>query len=463
MRTLSRPRLRKGERRRRAAAIGYATVPAGAEIDGPDIDAQQRVIEEWCRELELDLVELVREHEPEPGGGRPGLDGALRHLDAGDAGCLIVSDLERLSRQVGELAGVIDRLERASIRLIATDVGLDTATPSGRLAIEPREGAEPVPDDAPAEPEPVWQPTAPELVSAPAPPEVAPARDPAPAAPEPAPAPPEPELAPPEPAPAAARTGDRGGAPRARRPAPGAVKALGYASVPLDGNPSKELDEQKRAIDAHAAQLGIQLIEVVREREPKDGKALDRAGLSYLIERVAMGDATCIVVTGLDRLSRVVTELGTIVQWLDRNDVRLIALDLQLDTSTPGGRTTARALASVAGWERDRITERTRKGLAAARAKRHASAEPSGADWPAIRRRIAALRADGMTLQAIADVLNAEGVPTQRGGTEWRPSSVQTAAGYKRRSQPKRAADLPRVGHRADPPEQPSPGGSAPD
>jgi hypothetical protein len=39
-----------------------------------------------------------------------------------------------------------------------------------------------------------------------------------------------------------------------------------------------------------------------------------------------------------------------------------------------------------------------------------------------------------MTLQAIADTLNAEGVPTLRGGAEWRPSSVQAAAGYKRPS-----------------------------
>ncbi|MBD0282171.1 MAG: recombinase family protein [Thermoleophilaceae bacterium] len=44
------------------------------------------------------------------------------------------------------------------------------------------------------------------------------------------------------------------------------------------------------------------------------------------------------------------------------------------------------------------------------------------------------MRAQGMTLQAIADTLNAEGVPTLRGGVEWRPSSVQAAAGYKRPS-----------------------------
>ena len=37
-----------------------------------------------------------------------------------------------------------------------------------------------------------------------------------------------------------------------------------------------------------------------------------------------------------------------------------------------------------------------------------------------------------MTLQAISDALNAAGVPTLRGGAEWRPSSVQAATGYKR-------------------------------
>jgi hypothetical protein len=57
---------------------------------------------------------------------------------------------------------------------------------------------------------------------------------------------------------------------------------------------------------------------------------------------------------------------------------------------------------------------------------------PAVADRPLLQRRIATMRASGMTLQAIANTLNREGVPTLRGGAEWRPSSVQAAAGYKR-------------------------------
>jgi hypothetical protein len=61
-----------------------------------------------------------------------------------------------------------------------------------------------------------------------------------------------------------------------------------------------------------------------------------------------------------------------------------------------------------------------------------------------------AMREEGMTLQAIADQLNSEGVPTLRGGSRWRPSSVQSAAGYKRPKRSRSVVDLP-------PPRQASP------
>jgi hypothetical protein len=62
------------------------------------------------------------------------------------------------------------------------------------------------------------------------------------------------------------------------------------------------------------------------------------------------------------------------------------------------------------------------------------------------------MRNQGITLQAIADQLNEEGVPTVRGGAKWRPSSVQAATGYRRRQQavflpveaaPERSGTLP--------------------
>ena len=87
---------------------------------------------------------------------------------------------------------------------------------------------------------------------------------------------------------------------------------------------------------------------------------------------------------------------------------------------------------SLGAWERDRLAERTRRGLEAARAQGGPISRPSVNDVPALKEWIAELRASGLTLQAIADRLNEEGVPTLRGGEKWRPSSVQTAAGYRR-------------------------------
>ena len=59
---------------------------------------------------------------------------AFNRFEAGELSCLVVSDLERLTSSVDELAQIVDRLEKQQVRLIALDVGLDTATTTGRLA-----------------------------------------------------------------------------------------------------------------------------------------------------------------------------------------------------------------------------------------------------------------------------------------------------------------------------------------
>ena len=442
-----RTRTRQGGVTVRVRALGYAG----------DGEAQQ--VAAACDRLDLDLVDVA--------GDEEGLGRVLERIDTGEASCLVVSGLERLSGEVAEFASVVERLEKRGTRLIALDVGLDTATVPGQLALTRRPPRRlpwmPEPE-APPEPEPeppaaaVEAPTveaapaAPPVEAAPeAPPvEAGPAAPPVEAAPEappiePAPAAPPLEGAPQAPsAEAAAEVPPAEPAPTPPIAAPAATRALGYASAPADGDADRDdLDAQRRAIERSCEHHGCDLVELVADREPRDGKAFDRPGLSHALQRIAAGDASCLIVSGLERLSRSVAELGTLVHWLEENGIRLVAVDIDLDTASPAGRGTARALASVAKIEHDRLSERTRKGLAAARAKRHAAGDPNATDWTALRQRIASMRADGMTLQAIADVLNADGVPTQRGGAKWRPSSVQTAAGYKRRTRPKGMADLP--------------------
>jgi DNA invertase Pin-like site-specific DNA recombinase len=121
-----------------------------------------------------------------------------------------------------------------------------------------------------------------------------------------------------------------------------------------------------------------------------------------------------------------------VLEWFTRSESRLLVVAEQLDTNKRSGRLTAGALIEVAGWERKRLSGRTRNGLQAARMKGGPGGGRVVADDPGLLQQITQMRAQGMTLQAIAERVNAEGVPTVRGGAKWRPSSVQAATGYKR-------------------------------
>ena len=188
------------------------------------------------------------------------------------------------------------------------------------------------------------------------------------------------------------------------------VEAFGYVSVADPGGPAeRDLREQIDAMDRLCARRGWRLVEVARD------VGHDRPGLSYALDRLANGEASCLVVAEVRRLGNSAAELARNLRSLRDHDVRLIAVDVDLDTEASDGRIAADALISVG--ELDREIARGR---------------PAVRDLPALKQHVVAMRSAGMSLQAIADRLNREGIPTLRGGQKWRPSSVQAAAGYRR-------------------------------
>ena len=216
-----------------------------------------------------------------------------------------------------------------------------------------------------------------------------------------------------------------------------ALPVIGYASCICDGAAAAlELKQQAEVIAGECKRRGFTLIEVVGERSPASGKGLDRPGLTYALEQISDGVASGLVVVELSRITFSVGELGDIIDRLMRLNVRFVSSADAFDTGDDGGHLAAALLIGVSRWERNRLSERTRNGLRAARMSGRAAGRPAVADDPDLSRRIAQMRAQGMTLQAIADRLNEEGVPTVRGGAKWRHSSVQAAAGYKRRQRP---------------------------
>jgi DNA invertase Pin-like site-specific DNA recombinase len=213
----------------------------------------------------------------------------------------------------------------------------------------------------------------------------------------------------------------------ARPPVMAQPAVLGYVST----DDPRLAAPHEAAIRAECEHRGWALARLVRDARTQKGKPLGRPGLSYALEQLSEGKGSRLVVHELGQLARSVVELRIVLGWFTRTGIALTALDVGLDTGSPEGRTAVRALMSVAGSEQARVAARTRSGLAAARARR-----PAVEDRPDLAEWIRAMRSSGMTLQAIADSLNEEGVPTARGGVEWRPSSVQSVLGYKRARAP---------------------------
>ena len=216
---------------------------------------------------------------------------------------------------------------------------------------------------------------------------------------------------------------------------------MGYTTFPERRRAvSPESRYQARRIRAACEARGMVLHQLVGDVQSYSGPDLERPGLSHALEQLAAGEVSCLVVAGLDRLSRSAANLGTVIEWLEEVDARLVVIDIDLDTHTDEGRLAARALVRVGALERrtgaEGVLERPRDA-------EHGPGRPAVSDLPLLQRRIATMRAGGMTLQAIADTLNKEGVPTLRGGAEWRPSSVQAATGYKRPSREVRDAMPP--------------------
>jgi DNA invertase Pin-like site-specific DNA recombinase len=97
------------------------------------------------------------------------------------------------------------------------------------------------------------------------------------------------------------------------------------------------------------------------------GKLAKRPKLDAAMDYVRAGDV--LVITKLDRLGRSVKNLIELAERLDKAGVGLLVLHQGIDTTTPTGKMLFHVLAAIAEFERDLISERTKDGLTAARAR----------------------------------------------------------------------------------------------
>ena len=218
------------------------------------------------------------------------------------------------------------------------------------------------------------------------------------------------------------------------------MKAIGYVRVSTDEQAKSGLglEAQIAKIKAYAELFDIELTEIIMD-EGISGKTLDREGLQRAIKMLKDKKAEGMVIAKLDRLTRNVADLGTLVSTVF-DKAELYSVSEQINTKNAAGRLVLNVLVSVAQWERETICERTKDALQAKKAR----GEKTGGNTPfgfdvingklvkneeeqAIISEIKNLKNKGLSLRKIAEVLNAKGITTKNGKT-WTATQIQRIA-----------------------------------
>lgn len=138
---------------------------------------------------------------------------------------------------------------------------------------------------------------------------------------------------------------------------------LGYARV---STVQQNLNGQRDALQAAGcARLFANTI---------TGTARHRPELDRLLDQLRTGDV--VVVTKYDRLARSLKDLLEIVDAIQAKGAGFRSLAEDIDTTTPAGRLVFHVFASIAQFERERIAERTKEGLEAARKRGRVGGRP---------------------------------------------------------------------------------------
>ena len=198
---------------------------------------------------------------------------------------------------------------------------------------------------------------------------------------------------------------------------------IGYVRVAPreDRSTRPDMDDQRRTIEAECRRRGWDILRF--EEDVRSGRTMRRPGLHAALSACRAGKAQGIVVARLDRLTYSVEDLAYLMRRAVESHFTIVAPDVGLDLGTEAGTQLAQVLSHASRWNPRNLGRRTR--LALEQHRDHVGRGRPSSTPPDVAARIRALRASGSTLQAICDQLNAEGVPTPRGGSHWRPTSLR--------------------------------------
>jgi len=216
------------------------------------------------------------------------------------------------------------------------------------------------------------------------------------------------------------------------------MKAYGYCRVSTSAQQEEgvSLSHQQERITAWATANGHELVELFVETG-SGSSADNRPELQRAMQAVCKAKGV-LVVYSLSRFSRSVKDTLNLTEQLDGAGAHLASLSESIDTSSAVGRMVFKMLSTLNEFERDVLAERTRNALGhmrrqglrvSGRIPFGHSLSADGATLVPVASEQAAIetmknsRAKGMTLAAIADKLDAQGVKS-RTGAPWSPATV---------------------------------------
>lgn len=108
--------------------------------------------------------------------------------------------------------------------------------------------------------------------------------------------------------------------------------------------------------------------------EKMTGTKRHRPELEKMLDRLSDGDT--VVIESLSRLGRSTKDLIELMELFNEKKVNLVSLKENIDTTTAAGKLLFTLISAISQFERDCLAERTKEGLAAARARGRCGGRP---------------------------------------------------------------------------------------
>jgi DNA invertase Pin-like site-specific DNA recombinase len=219
------------------------------------------------------------------------------------------------------------------------------------------------------------------------------------------------------------------------------TKAVGYIRVSTEKQATggMSLAAQRAQLEAYASLYEIELVGI-EEDAGASAKSLHRDGLARALERLESGETNALLISKLDRLTRSVVDLNTLIKdyFMGGTGLSLLSVNEHIDTRSAGGRMILSVITVIGEWERASASERTSASLQAKKRRGEYTGGPvpygfrlgddgvhleANAPERHIILEAKKRRLRGWSLRRVGRSLTADGLYT-RNGKPWHPAQV---------------------------------------